>query len=193
MGGLLLDHVLRGAFGVPQFAFDLAAGMAKPMDAGWRADFPPPAAHAQALQGIYDMNVLISNLKKYHESRLKLIEQVKTFLKKRNGVLNHLMARFGENAEAYAPATRNFNEDHLATDITNKISDTYIRCCKFFGVTIVAGQPDVFGMDTSPIVLMGRGTGAIMVSIGTGTLTRDITVRSDPDLNNAFLPALKCV
>jgi len=59
------------------------------------------------------------------------------------------------------------------------------------GGTIVAGQPEVFGADTSPIVLMGRGIGATLTSIGTGTLTRDITVRSDPDLNSAFLPALR--
>jgi autotransporter-associated beta strand protein len=57
--------------------------------------------------------------------------------------------------------------------------------------TITPGQPGPFGADTSPIILMGRGTGANLVGISSGTLTRDITVRSDASLNNTNLPALR--
>lgn len=78
--------------------------------------------YPQALQGIYDMNVLILSLKKYQEGRLKLIEPEKKFLKRRDTILDHLMARFGENADAYAPPSRNFNEAQLAIDIRNKIN-----------------------------------------------------------------------
>ena len=63
--------------------------------------------YPQALKGIYDMNLLIINLKKYHENGLKLIESDKQFLKKRNTILDHLMARFGENSEAYTPPAHN--------------------------------------------------------------------------------------
>lgn len=76
----------------------------------------------QTLEGIHDMNLLIINLKKYHENSLKLIESNKQFLKKRNTILNHLLARFGENPGTYAAPAHNSNENSLPKDIENKIS-----------------------------------------------------------------------
>ena len=70
----------RGASLRVQLAIDLAAGMAKPLDAGWRADFPPPAAHAQALQGISDapMNAVVTCHGPRH-SALDIVRRITSF------------------------------------------------------------------------------------------------------------------
>ena len=73
----------------------------------------------QALKGIHDMELLIMNDKKYQENLTRLFETEEQFLNRRNGMLNHMLARFGENPEAYAPMVK--NKSTLITEIKNKI------------------------------------------------------------------------
>lgn len=73
----------------------------------------------QPLAGIHDMENLFVNYKKYHEDLLKLVETDQHFLKKRNELVNHLLARLGENGEDYIlPDKRNpMAEIHIKSNI----------------------------------------------------------------------------
>ena len=56
---------------------------------------------------------------------------------------------------------------------------------------LVPGEPGPLGADNSPLVLMGRGTGAVLQVNGNGRFGRDILVNADPDLLRGFEPALR--
>ena len=132
--------------------------------------------YPQGLEGIYDMNLLIINLKKYHEKRLELIEPHKDFLKKRNAILDHLMARFGENPQAYAPPVSNLNENRQAADIKNKVAilSDYVSISGYRGSGFDFSNPDkvwdtdnVAGMKARICRLLG------IPSYNTTFITRD--------------------
>ena len=99
------------------------------------------------------MNFLFINFKKYHDDSLKLIESGKQFLKRRNAILNHLMARFGENAGAYSPPDHGFDKNKLTADIENKIiflSD-YVSISSYRGSGFDFSNPDrVWDTDNVP-------------------------------------------
>ena len=59
----------------------------------------------------------------------------------------------------------------------------------FGPVNMTGGAPSHLGADSSPIVLMGRGTGAMLT--GNGTISRAIQVRADPNLLKGFEPAIR--
>lgn len=68
--------------------------------------FPRP------LEEIHDIDHLFVDYQKYRENLLKLVENDKKFLKQRNSILNHLLARLGEDGEAYqAPDRRNYEDE----------------------------------------------------------------------------------
>jgi hypothetical protein len=100
--------------------------------------------YPQALQNIYDMGMLIINSKIYRENNLKLIETEKQFLKKRSDILNHLMARFGENAGTYAPPAYSVNQHSLRTSIKNRIDllSDYIAISKYRSNGFDYSSPD---------------------------------------------------
>jgi autotransporter-associated beta strand protein len=60
-----------------------------------------------------------------------------------------------------------------------------------WGAPVTAGVPGPLGADTSPLVLMGRGSGATLYIASEVSVSRDLLVRSDADLLNGFEPVLR--
>jgi hypothetical protein len=111
----------------------------------------------QPVEGINDMQLLFLNAKKYLEGISALIESDKLFLTRRNSILNHLMARVGENAEAYAVPAHTYNKNNLTAAIHNKSSilSDYIAISSYRGNGFdYANQDEVW--DTSNVTGMKR-------------------------------------
>jgi hypothetical protein len=97
----------------------------------------------QVLKGIHDMQFLLINDKIYREETFKLVENEEKFLSRRNGILNHLMARFGEDAGAYATSIR--NKETLITEIRNKcdILSDYVSISSYRGSGFDFSNPEM--------------------------------------------------
>jgi hypothetical protein len=100
--------------------------------------------YPQVLQNIYDLGVLIINAKIYRQNNLKLIETEKQFLKKRSDILDHLMARYGENAETYAPRAFQSNQTVPSATIKNKVNvlADYVAISNYRGNGFDYSSPD---------------------------------------------------
>lgn len=74
----------------------------------------------QPLQGIYDSEALFVSVRKYHDQLQKLMETDSVYLKRRNAILDHLLARVGQDWGTYNFATASTEEYKQRTAIANK-------------------------------------------------------------------------
>ncbi len=99
-----------------------------------------PLAHQthfpEVVQGIHDMEALFIDFKKYKEDQLKLIETESSFIKRRTGILDHLLARFSESLEKYSFFMNQFLEKRagkkLIKDKIGFLSD-YVEISSYRG------------------------------------------------------------
>lgn len=109
--------------------------------------FPRPLA------GIHDVEKLFVNYRKYQDDLLKQVETDQHFLKKRNALLNHLLARFGEDGEAYITQGRK----NAVEEIKNKsiILADYVAISSYRGSGYDYSNPDKV-WDTDNVAGMKR-------------------------------------
>jgi len=58
--------------------------------------------YPQLVEGINDMEALFIDFKQYQDSSLQMVQTREKFNEKRNDILNHLLARFGESMDKYS-------------------------------------------------------------------------------------------
>ena len=92
--------------------------------------------YPQLVEGVNDMEALFIDFKQYHDHHLEMQETTENFNDKRNDILNHLMARFGESMNRYAFFMRQFAgkeaQEKLVTDKVNFLAD-YIQVSSYRG------------------------------------------------------------
>ncbi|HEX2396230.1 MAG TPA: hypothetical protein VHI78_12865 [Bacteroidales bacterium] len=128
--------------------------------------FPRP------LEGIYDIEHLFVDYQKYKDDLIKLTETDKHFLRQRNAMLNHLLARLGEDGEAYfSPDKRNPVEEK---DIKVSILTDYIAISSYRGSGYNYSDTDKI-WDTDNVAGMKRRIGRLLgfKSFNTTAITSD--------------------
>lgn len=89
----------------------------------------------QALKEINDMEMLFIDFTGYKNSILHLVETETLFTQRRNDILNHLLARFGEDMDKYGGNIQNTQKEHNKTRINNKAAflNDYISISSYRG------------------------------------------------------------
>ncbi len=107
----------------------------------------------QPLKGIHDIEKLFVSYDKYHENQLKLLESQKQFLNRRNELLDHLLARLGEDSKAYSSPDKKNPAEELK--IKSNILSDYVSISSYRGSGFDYSNPDKV-WDTNNVAGMKR-------------------------------------
>lgn len=113
----------------------------------------------QPLKGIHDIEKLFVSYDNYNKDQLKLVESAKQFQIRRNALLDHLLARLGEDGNAYSsPDKRNSSEE---LNIKSNILSDYVSVSSYRGSGFDYSNPDKV-WDTDNIAGMKRRIGRLL-------------------------------